>query len=55
MLLARLLKPSLTTMRQPKERIGYEAGRLVHRLIRREVKPPVHIHLSVELIVRESA
>jgi LacI family transcriptional regulator len=53
--LAKFLKPSLTTIRPDLEELGIEAGRLLHRLIKKEVQPPVYIHLPVELVIRESA
>jgi DNA-binding LacI/PurR family transcriptional regulator len=53
--LAKLLKPSLTTVHAHIEELGYEAGKLLHRLIKQEVQPPVHIHLPLKLIIRESA
>jgi DNA-binding LacI/PurR family transcriptional regulator len=53
--LAKLVKPSLTTIHQNTKSMGYEAAKLLHQLIKKEVEPPVHIHLPVELIVRESA
>jgi DNA-binding LacI/PurR family transcriptional regulator len=53
--LAQHLKPTLTTVHPSTEELGYEAGRLLHQIITKKVEPPVHIHLPVELIVRESA
>ncbi len=53
--LARLLSPSLTTIRSPKEEVGYEAARVLHGLMQKKAQPIRHIHLPVELVVRESA
>jgi LacI family transcriptional regulator len=53
--LAKLLKPGLTTCRAFPEKLGYEEGRLLHRLIKKEVQPPVHIRLPMQLMVRDSA
>jgi DNA-binding LacI/PurR family transcriptional regulator len=53
--LAKLLNPPLTTINSPKEEIGYEAAKLLHGLIRDKNQPLMHIHLPVELIIRESA
>jgi DNA-binding LacI/PurR family transcriptional regulator len=53
--MAKLMKPALTTVHQPRKQMGYEAAKLLHRLILGKDKPPQHIHLPVELIVRESA
>jgi len=53
--IAKFLKPSLTTIRQPSLQIGYDAARLLHHMILGKIKPPVHIHLPVEMVVRESA
>jgi DNA-binding LacI/PurR family transcriptional regulator len=53
--MAKLMTPALTTIHQPRNQIGYEAAKLLHRLILKKDKPPQHIHLPVELIVRESA
>lgn len=53
--LAKFLKPALTTTRQPRQQIGYDAAKLLHQLVCRNITPPVHIHLPVELVVRESA
>ena len=54
-LLARRLSPALTTVRQPMERVGFESAKLLHRLIAGQAKAPVHVHLPVELVIRESA
>ncbi len=53
--LARFLRPALTTIRQPRQQIGYEGAKLLHQLIAGRLKPPVNIHLPVEFIVRDSA
>jgi DNA-binding LacI/PurR family transcriptional regulator len=53
--LSRLLKPALTTIGRNIKSMGYEAAKLLNQLIKKEVEPPVHIHLPVELIVRDSA
>ncbi len=53
--LSRLLRPALTTIGRNIKSMGYEAAKLLHQLIKKEVEPPVHIHLPVELIVRDSA
>jgi len=53
--LARLLKPALTTVRPRHEELGYEEARILHQLIEKKIQPPVHVHLPVELVVRESA
>ncbi len=52
--MAKLLEPSLTTVRQPRQEIGYQSAKLLHRIIEGKVNPPVHIHLPVELIIRQS-
>ncbi len=53
--LAKLIKPSLTTCHAFTQDLGYEDARLLHRIIMKEVQPPVHIRLPMELIIRESA
>jgi LacI family transcriptional regulator len=53
--LARFLKPSLTTVRQPRERIGYEAAKLLHQLICGKINEPIDMHLPVEFVARDSA
>ncbi len=53
--LAAMLTPPLTTVHQPRLQVGYEAAALLHRLITKKEKPPQHIYLPVELVVRESA
>jgi DNA-binding LacI/PurR family transcriptional regulator len=53
--LSKLLKPGLTTIGRNIKSMGYESAKLLHQLIKKEVEPPVHIHLPVELIVRGSA
>jgi LacI family transcriptional regulator len=53
--MAKFLKPALTTLRQPRIKIGYEAAKLLHQIISKKISKPVHIHLPVELITRESA
>lgn len=53
--LAKLLSPPLTTINSPKEEIGYEAARLLHGLIKDRTQPVMHVHLPVELIIRDSA
>jgi len=53
--LAKLLNPPLTTINSPKEEVGYEAAKLLHGLMRDKNQPLMHIHLPVELMVRESA
>lgn len=53
--LAKLLQPGLTTIHAPMEELGYEAGRLLHRLIQKDIRSPVHIQLPGELIIRDSA
>jgi len=53
--MARLMKPELTTVRQPRHQLGYESARLLHRLMAGREKSPQHIYLPVELIVRDSA
>lgn len=52
--MAALMTPPLTTVRQPQPQMGYQAARLLHRLITKQTQAPVHIHLPVELIVRQS-
>ncbi len=53
--LASLLKPTLTTIRQPRNKIGFQAANLLHRLMLGKIKKTTSIHLPVELVVRESA
>ncbi len=53
--LAEALDPPMTTVRTPKEEIGFEAARLLHQLITKKIKPPVHERLPYELIFRGSA
>ncbi len=53
--LARFLKPVLTTVRPFIEELGYETGKLLRRLILKQAESPVHVHLPMELIIRDSA
>jgi LacI family transcriptional regulator len=53
--LASLLRPTLTTCHASAEELGYEEMRLLHRLIKKEVRAPMHIRLPMELVIRESA
>jgi LacI family transcriptional regulator len=53
--LAKLLKPSMTTIRQPRNQVGYEAAKLLHQMILGKISKPVHLHLPVEFILRDSA
>jgi DNA-binding LacI/PurR family transcriptional regulator len=53
--MARLMKPMLTTVHQPRNQVGYESARLLHRLIQGRETSPQHIFLPVELIIRDSA
>jgi LacI family transcriptional regulator len=53
--LAQLITPTLTTCHAFLEDLGYEAGRLLHRLIKAELQPPVHIRIPMELVIRDSA
>jgi GntR family transcriptional regulator, arabinose operon transcriptional repressor len=53
--LAKLLSPPLTTINSPKEEVGYEAAKILHGLIKDKSQPVMHIHLPVELIIRDSA
>ncbi len=52
---AKYLKPGLTTIRTQKKENGYEAAKLLHRLMLQKNSEPVSIRLPVELVVRESA
>jgi len=52
--MAALMAPPLTTVRQPQVQMGYQAARLLDRLIRKQTRAPIHIHLPVELILRQS-
>jgi LacI family transcriptional regulator len=53
--IAPLLQPSLTTIRQDKQRLGWSAGEALVRLIEdAELEPPA-ITVPVELVVRESS
>jgi DNA-binding LacI/PurR family transcriptional regulator len=52
---AKFLKPTMTTIRQPSLQIGYDATKLLHQIILGKVKSPVNIHLPVELVMRETA
>ncbi|MGZ8604790.1 MAG: substrate-binding domain-containing protein, partial [Actinomycetota bacterium] len=52
--MASLLQPSLTTIRQDKQRLGDAAGEALVRLVEDpDLKPPA-ISIPVELIVRDS-
>jgi DNA-binding LacI/PurR family transcriptional regulator len=53
--LAKLLKPPLTTIHAQIEELGFDAGRLLHRIISGQVRLPVHICLPLKLVIRESA
>jgi len=53
--LAKLIKPGMTSCHADAEELGYEEGRLLHRLIKKEVHAPIHIRLPMYLTIRESA
>ncbi|HHE54885.1 MAG TPA: LacI family transcriptional regulator [Caldithrix abyssi] len=53
--IAAYTRPALTTVRQPIEKIGHLAGKILLNLLRDGIKNPVRRLLKVELIVRESA
>ena len=47
-------KPSITTVKQPFHKMGYEAARMLYKLMKGRIKRPKGIVLETELIVRES-
>lgn len=53
--LCKLLKPTLTSVRQDYRQIGYEAARLLNQELTGAVKTPIRRILPVELQVRESS
>jgi len=53
--LAEMLDPPLTTLRASTEQIGFEAARLLHRIIERKASPPISVRLAAEFVVRGSA
>jgi DNA-binding LacI/PurR family transcriptional regulator len=52
--IARLVSPQLTTVRQPMRRLGMEAARLLLELMKGRAPRQLHIRLPVELVVRNS-
>ena len=53
--IASILKPALTTIRQPMHELGSEAAMLLLKLIDKKIKPPIKKYLDVRLIVRETS
>jgi len=53
--MAKILQPGLTTVRQPRRQVGYEAAKLLQGLIEGRLEAPVNVHLPVELVVRGSS
>ncbi len=53
--IASILKPELTTIRQPMHELGSEGATLLLKLIDKKIKPPVKKYLDVRLIVRETS
>ncbi|MFP4547584.1 MAG: LacI family DNA-binding transcriptional regulator [Fidelibacterota bacterium] len=53
--IASILKPELTTIRQPMHELGSEAAILLLKLIDKKIKPPIKKYLDVRLIVRETS
>ncbi len=53
--MARCMTPPLTTVQQPRFQIGYEAARLLHKLLNEIIKRPVNVTLPVEFIERQSS
>jgi DNA-binding LacI/PurR family transcriptional regulator len=52
--IASLVTPSLTTIRQPMQRLGAESARLLVDLLRRDKPNPVQRELPTELVIRQS-
>jgi len=52
--LAEMLDPRLTTLHASTEQIGFEAARLLHRIIERKASPPISVRLAAEFVVRGS-
>jgi DNA-binding LacI/PurR family transcriptional regulator len=52
--LAAMLKPGLTTMKAAIDEIGFEAAKLLHQIIEKNIQPPIHIRLPLELTIRGS-
>lgn len=52
--MATLADVKLTTVRQPVEQFGIQAVELLIDQIENGIKPPKHINMDTELIVRES-
>jgi len=53
--MAQCLNPPMSTVRQPRMRIGYEAASLLHKVISGKVGKAMNITLPVELIERKSS
>ncbi len=47
-------KPSITTVKQPFHEMGYEAAKMLYKLMKGRIKRPKGIVLETELIIRES-
>lgn len=52
--LARLVTPGLTTIRQPMHRLGVESAQLVMQLINEQAPERLQVDLPTEIVVRES-
>ncbi len=53
--LCRNLTPELSSIRQPHEKVGFEAARLLRRIIDRRPAAPIHKLLPVTLVERQSS
>lgn len=53
--MARCMNPALSSVLQPRMRIGYEAAGMLHKILSGKLKKPINISLPVELIERESS
>lgn len=53
--LAKFLRPTLTTLHAHRLDIGYEAAKLLHKMVAGQVTKPVHIALPYKFMIRESA
>ena len=49
------LDPPMTSVRQPRLQMGYEAAKLLHQTLTKEILRPVHLVLPVELMIRTSS
>jgi GntR family transcriptional regulator, arabinose operon transcriptional repressor len=53
--MARCMNPALSSVLQPRMRIGYEAAGLLHKVLSGRIKKPMNVSLPVELIERKSS